>query len=89
MEPKFKVGQRIKVRDKYYDVVEGHVVLILNSFSDDRVYYCSMYPGALPEYVYVSVVDLNCCEIDNSGVVSTLQALNTFSEEELELINID
>jgi hypothetical protein len=84
MESKFKVGQRITVKDKHGDVIEGHVVLILNPFSESRVYYCSMYPGALTEYEYVSVVDLNGCAINDEGKVETLHALNKFSEDELE-----
>ena len=89
MESKFKVGQRIKITDKYGDIVEGHIVLILNPFSENRIYYCSMYPGALSGYEYVSVVDLNCCGIDNNGKIETLQALNKFSEDELEINSIE
>lgn len=89
MESKFKVGQRIKTIDKFGDVIEGHVVLILNPFTDNRIYYCSMYPGACAGYEYVSVVDLNCCSIDNDGKVSTLQALNIYSEDELEISIIE
>jgi len=86
MNPKFNVGDRIKIKDKYNDTVEGHITLILNPFNDDRIYYCSMYPGALGNYQYVSVVDLNCCAISD-GKIQTLQALNTFNESELELVS--
>lgn len=82
MKTKFIVGYRIKIKDNKNNLVEGHIVLILNPFSENRIYYCSMYPGALPGYEYVSVVDLNCCDIDNSGRISTLQALNKFNEDE-------
>lgn len=84
MQAKFKVGERIKTKDKRGNVIEGHIVLILNPFSEKRVYFCSMYPGALDGYEYVSVVDLNCSSIDNDGRITTLQALNLFKEEELE-----
>jgi len=89
MESKFKVGQKIKIKDRHGNVVEGHIVLILNPFSENRIYYCSMYPGALPNYEYVSVVDLNCCGIDNNGKIETLQALNKFGEDELEINSIE
>jgi hypothetical protein len=80
---KFKVGQQIKLRNSDD---KGHIVLILNPFSEDSIYYCSMYPGSMPGYEWVSVVDLNGCSIDNNGKVSTLQTLNKFSEEDLEII---
>lgn len=85
MAAKFKVGQRIITKDGQGNLIKGHVVLILNTFSDDRIYYCSMYPGAMPNYEYVSVVDLNCCCIDNDGKIYTLCVLNKFSETELEI----
>lgn len=86
MNSKYKVGQTINVMDKYGDIVKGHIVLILHPFeADKRVYYCSMYPGALPDYEYVEVVDLNCISMDNSGRVSKFHALNLFKEDELEL----
>lgn len=87
MNSKYKVGQRISVIDKYGDKVEGHIALILHPFEPDkRVYYCSMYPGALPNYEYVGVIDLNCISLDNSGRVSTVHALNLFKEDELKLV---
>ena len=89
MESKFKVGQRIKIKDHQGNIIEGHIVLILNPFLEKRIYYCSMYPGAMSDYEYVSVVDLNCCGIDNSGKIQTLQALNKFSEDELEISSIE
>jgi hypothetical protein len=81
---KYRIGQRIKIKDKFGDYFEGHVVLILNPFSDERIYYCSMYPGALDNCEYVHVVDLNCSGIDNFGKVETLQVLNKYNEDELE-----
>jgi alkylation response protein AidB-like acyl-CoA dehydrogenase len=74
----------VKIKDKFGHYFEGHVVLILNPFSDERIYYCSMYPGALDNCEYVHVVDLNCSEIDNFGKVETLQVLNKYNEDELE-----
>lgn len=83
MGAKFKVGQKIKTKK---DEVEGHVVMIFNPFlAKERVYYCSMYPGAQPDYEYVNVVDLCCSGIDNKGRVETLQALNKYKEKELIL----
>ncbi len=84
MKRKFNVGQRIKIKDKHGVYIGGHVVLILNMFSDDRVYYCSMYPGALEGYEYVSVVDLNSCGFDDEGRISIVQPLNKYKEDELE-----
>ena len=82
MGAKFRVGQKIKTKK---DEVEGHVVMIFNPFLEtERVYYCSMYPGACSNYVYVNVVDLCCSGIDNEGRVETMQALNKYKEEELE-----
>ena len=88
MEPKFKVGQRIKVwSEEYKEYSEGHITLIMNPFQvDERIYYCSMYPGAQANYEYVHCVDLNGCGLDNNGRVETLQALNKFTENQLELV---
>ena len=86
MNSKYQVGQRINIMDKYGDKVQGHIVLILHPFEPERrVYYCSMYPGALSDYEYVSVIDLNCISLDNSGRIPTTHALNLFKEDELEL----
>jgi len=79
--PKYKIGERIKVKNTHNE--EGHVVLIMNSMSDDREYYCSMYPGAMSEYYWIECVDLAMNVFDDDKVVTT-QALNKFREEELE-----
>lgn len=84
-DPKFKIGEIIKVKDQYGDWVEGHVVLIMNSRSDDREYYCSMYPGSLPNYYWINCADLTEVVID--GKINTLQALNKFKESELEFVS--
>ena len=88
--PKYKIGERIKVKNIHnersqidWDYSEGHVVLIMNSMSDDREYYCSMYPGAMSEYYWIECVDLAMNVFDDDKVVTT-QALNKFREEELE-----
>ena len=78
--PKFKVGQRIITKDG----VEGHVTLIVNPFSDNRVYYCSMYPGAQANYHYVECIDLLCTNYcEQNERFTTLQALNLYTETEL------
>ena len=57
--PRFKISDRIKVKEYKYrlgepkDNIEGHIVLIMNPYSEDREYYCSMYPGAQENYCYV------------------------------------
>jgi len=83
MKNLYKIGDRIKIKDEFGEWVEGHVVLIMNPFSDEhREYYCSMYPGAMSNYYYVEVVDLSLGCIDD-GKFSTTQALNKFKEKDL------
>jgi hypothetical protein len=81
--PRFKISDRIKVKDEYDEYFEGHVVIIMNPFLDEREYYCSMYPGALSNYCYVDCVDLSM-DLLNDGKINTLQALNKYSENQLE-----
>lgn len=82
-DPKFKISDQIKIKDKFGDYVEGHIVMIMNPFSDDREYYCSMYPGALSNYDYIMCIDLSDCVLDD-GSINTIHALNKFKEYELE-----
>jgi hypothetical protein len=83
-QSKFKIGSLIKCKKEQ---AEGHVVMIMNPMQDKtRLYYCSMYPGAMPMYEYVEVVDLNCSTFDNDGRLGVMQALNTFREHELEQV---
>ena len=84
--PKYKIGERIKIKDQFNEYVEGHIVLIMNSLSDDREYYCSMYPGAMPNYHYVECADLSMNLLDD-GKIYILHALNKFTEDQLEYVD--
>jgi hypothetical protein len=46
-----------------------------------------MYPGALSNYVYCDVVDLQAPNIDENGMIETMIPLNVFKREQIELIN--
>lgn len=82
--PKFKVGESIITQDG----IRGHVVIILNPFQEERQYYCSMYPGAQPRYVYVHCIDLlNTYFNPEKKRFTTLQALNVYDESELKSTN--
>lgn len=80
-QAKFRIGQRIKTNTG----IIGHIVMIMNPFSEDRKYYCSMYPGAQGGYVYVQVMDLICTGYDEKEkTFTTLQALNIYNEDEIK-----
>jgi len=59
----------------------------MNSLSDDREYYCSMYPGALSGYHYIDCIDL-ALNVFTDGKIYTTQALNKFREDQLEFFDI-
>jgi hypothetical protein len=80
--PKYKIGQAIKIKatdDKY---IFGHVVVIIST-EIGLEYYCSMYPGAMSNYYWVYCADLGM-QLLYDGEVNTLQALNKFTEDQLE-----
>ena len=79
--PKFVIGQQIITKTG----VEGHVVLVMNPFVEtERQYYCSMYPGAQEDYVWIECIDLLCtCFDPHKKRFTTTQALNIYSESEL------
>ena len=54
---KFNVGQSIKVKDPNFfgEECKGHIVLIMYDENIEPVYYCSMYPGALPNWEWFIV----------------------------------
>ena len=81
-QPKYKIGQDIKYKDQYNEYVFGHVVLIIST-ENGLEYYCSMYPGAMPNYYYIHCIDL-ADSILGDGELNTLQALNKFTENQLE-----
>jgi hypothetical protein len=86
---KLKIGQTIKVWDnKFHEYSYGHIVFIINSTLEDSDVYCSMYPGALSNYVYCDVVDLQGGSIiDEKGLLNTTIPLNVFKRQQIELIN--
>lgn len=84
MSPKFKLGDVVKIWDeKYQCFIDGHIVLIMNAFSDDRDYYCSIYPGAISNYEYIYCVDPLYPDVEIS-----LQTLNKFKENQIKLADI-
>ena len=80
---KFKIGQPIITKSG----VKGHVTLIMNPFNDIlREYYCSMYPGAQSDFVYIECIDLLCTNYNvRENKFTTMQALNIYKEDELIL----
>ena len=84
-----KIGQTIKVWDnKFNEYNYGHIVFVINSFLNNADVYCSMYPGALTNYSYCDVVDLNGGSIiDQNGMIETTIPLNVFKKEQIESIN--
>lgn len=81
-QPKYKIGQDIKYKDQYDEYIFGHVVVIIST-ATGLEYYCSMYPGAMPDYYYVYCADLGM-QVLYDGEINTCQALNKFTEDELE-----
>jgi hypothetical protein len=79
--PKYKISQDIKFKDTD-EYIFGHVVLIMST-ENGFEYYCSMYPGAMPNYYYIYCADL-AMQVLYDGEVNTLQALNKFTEDQLE-----
>ncbi len=85
---RLKIGQTIKVWDnKFNEYNYGHIVFIINSFLTNANVYCSMYPGALENYMYCDVVDLQAPNIDENGIIDTTIPLNVFKREQIESMN--
>lgn len=85
--PKFNISDTIRFKDEFGEYVEGYVVLIMNSTSEEREYYCSMYPGAISGYYWINCVDLCSSNLEDGRCV-TLQVLNKFTEDQLEFADI-
>jgi hypothetical protein len=81
-KPLFKVGQIIFT---VKNGVKGHVVAILrSSATGGYIYYCSMYPGAEADYVYMYIIDpYDFRKRSKNSLKGELTALNIYNEDEI------